>query len=101
MHRDTVLAIIRKHRSELERLGVESLSLFGSTARGEAGTSSDVDIAVKLAQPEPAGFEYFGRLATIRQRLSTMLAADVDVVHEPAARPHLQSEIEKDRALAY
>jgi uncharacterized protein len=35
---------LRAHEAELERLGVERLYLFGSTARGEATDDSDVDL---------------------------------------------------------
>jgi len=36
MKRDEVLTILAKHREQLEKLGVKSLSLFGSVARDEA-----------------------------------------------------------------
>jgi predicted nucleotidyltransferase len=44
MKRDEVLAILDAHREELQKLGVKSLSLFGSVARDEAHADSDVDL---------------------------------------------------------
>jgi uncharacterized protein len=44
MKRDDAIAILKERESELRRLGVEHLYLFGSTARGEAGEDSDVDL---------------------------------------------------------
>jgi hypothetical protein len=35
---------LQQHEADLKRLGVEHLYLFGSTARGEAGDDSDVDL---------------------------------------------------------
>jgi uncharacterized protein len=48
MKRDEVLAILATHREPLQKLGVRSLSLFGSVARDEAGADSDVDLLVEF-----------------------------------------------------
>jgi len=48
MHADQVLAILRAHFPELQALGIRTLALFGSTARGEAGPDSDVDLLVEF-----------------------------------------------------
>jgi predicted nucleotidyltransferase len=44
MQTDEALARLRSSEAELKRLGVQSLYLFGSTARGEATSESDVDL---------------------------------------------------------
>ena len=44
MERDQAIARLREHEAELKKLGVESLYLFGSTARDEAGPDSDIDL---------------------------------------------------------
>src|SRR5262249_30649521 len=100
MNRNAALQIIRQHEAELKALGVESLSLFGSTARGEASDGSDIDVAVRL-HDGPHGFAYFGRLDRIEERLSEILGRPVDVVAEPARAQRIQSAIERDRLLAY
>lgn len=90
------------HEPELRRLGVVSLSLFGSVARGESDAHSDIDIAVRI---DPAiasgGFEYFGHLEDLRQRLSEILGSDVDVITEPVRKPRLRRDLEQDRILAF
>jgi predicted nucleotidyltransferase len=101
MNRDTAIAIIKRHEAELRQLGVVSLSLFGSTARNEAGSDSDIDVAIRTDHSFPHALEYFGRLADIQQRLSDILGTNVDVIHEPATRPPLQRAIDQDRQLAY
>jgi uncharacterized protein len=44
MTRDEAIGRLQRHETELRRLGVERLFLFGSTARGEAREDSDVDL---------------------------------------------------------
>ena len=52
MDQEQIIERIRAHRDRLTELGVASLSLFGSVARGEATEASDVDLLVtNIAQP--------------------------------------------------
>jgi predicted nucleotidyltransferase len=44
MGRADALPTLKQHETELKQLGVHHLYLFGSTARGEAGAASDVDL---------------------------------------------------------
>src|SRR5262245_10426353 len=81
--RDQVIRTLRAHQSELRAAGVVSASLFGSMARGESGPR-DVDVAVRLAADfSRGGFEYFGRLEELEQRLSRLIGYPVDVIEEP------------------
>jgi hypothetical protein len=52
--RDQVIATLRICAPELKAAGVESLSLFGSTATGEVDPG-DVDVAVRLAKAFSTG----------------------------------------------
>ena len=102
MTRDAALALIREHEAEIKKLGVVSLSLFGSTARGEATADSDVDVAVEAPlRDDEGGFAYLGRLSRIEDYLSEILDAAVDVVPEPARREQIQREIDRDRCRAF
>jgi predicted nucleotidyltransferase len=101
MHREAILLTLRDHRAELLQLGVASISLFGSAARGDAHPGY-IDLAVRLRDDFSAGgFEYFGKLATLESRLSAMLQGPVDVVEEPVRRPVLQQAIDRDRVIAF
>ncbi|XHX78072.1 MAG: nucleotidyltransferase family protein [Stenomitos frigidus ULC029] len=51
MQRDNVLVILRQHQATLKTLGVRSLALFGSVARDEATSASDVDVLVEFEPP--------------------------------------------------
>jgi predicted nucleotidyltransferase len=46
--RERVLLLLRAHADDIRRRGVTRLALFGSTARGEAGPSSDVDLLIEV-----------------------------------------------------
>jgi predicted nucleotidyltransferase len=100
MNRDTVLARLQRHEAELKQLGVLSLSLFGSTARDEATAESDVDLAVTLT-PGPRGDPHLDRMRDLRDFLSDLLNAPVDVIEEPTSRPRLQAAIDQDRQRAF
>ena len=50
MNREEVLQILRTHQQELKDLGVRSLELFGSVARNEAHSDSDVDLLAELSE---------------------------------------------------
>ncbi len=102
MDREQALAALRIHERELKATGVLSVSVFGSTARGEAESDSDVDIAVRLSEGfSRGGFDYFGRLEALEQALSHMLGCQVDVVEEPVRKEGFQKQIDRDRALAF
>jgi uncharacterized protein len=102
MNKTAIIATLRAHETELRRLGVTSLSLFGSAARGDGRTGSDIDVAVKLDRDAiPHGFRYIGRLEELRERLAGLLGAPVDVVPEPAPKPRFQQQIDRDRVLAF
>jgi predicted nucleotidyltransferase len=100
MDRETALAIVRRHEAELRKLGIVSLSLFGSTARGQADRNSDVDVVVRLDCIQ-GGFATFGRLDLIRRRLAELLGTRVDVVPEPTEPDEIKAAIERDRCRAF
>ena len=90
MSRDEIIDILRGSREELRRdFGVESIALFGSAARGDAGPSSDIDILVDVQRP----ISLF-RLVALQLRLQEILQAPkVDVVMRDAIFPGLRERI--------
>jgi predicted nucleotidyltransferase len=102
MDRETLIEVLRTHEAELRRTGVQSLSLFGSAARGDAGPDCDVDIAVRQSENfAQGGFEYIGRMEDLRQRLRQLVGREVDIVEEPAERERLRRDLDEDRVLAF
>jgi predicted nucleotidyltransferase len=101
MDRAQVISVLQARERELRAAGVVSVSLFGSTARGESAPH-DVDLAVRLAENfSRGGFDYFGRLEDLERHLSELLGCKVDVVEEPVRRARFQQEINRDRTLAF
>ena len=102
MNREQIVARLRAHEAELHALGVLSVSLFGSAARGENAVDSDVDVAVRLGKTfSKPGLDYFSRLDHLQARLSQILGCQVDVVEEPVRRDRVQRQIDVDRAVAF
>jgi len=101
MERESIIAALKAHEPELRSAGVLSASLFGSVARGER-PGHDVDVAVRLSENFAApGLDYFSRLDELERRLSGILGCKVDVVEEPVRKQRFQTEIERDRLLAF
>jgi predicted nucleotidyltransferase len=98
MDRQTVLNRLSGHERELRALGLKSLALFGSTARGESRPDSDVDLAAKL--DEQARLDLLDFIG-IQERLSELLDVPVDLVSEPARKARLQAEIDRDRVRVF
>jgi hypothetical protein len=102
MKRDEALALLRAHERDLRAAGIESVSIFGSVARGETTRDSDLDLVVQVGTAfREGGFAYFGRLDALNARLSDILGCPVDILTEPVLKDHLRREIARDSALAF
>lgn len=88
MERDTILKLLAGRKAELERLGVKSLSLFGSFARGEEKPTSDVDILVEFSRP----VGYFAYM-DVKEYLEKLLRRKVDLVTPDALKRQLRDRI--------
>jgi hypothetical protein len=88
MRRAEALRVIAQHERELRELGVRSLSLFGSVARDQAATGSDIDLLVEFERP----VGYF-HLFEVQDRLENFLGCKVDLVTPGGLRPELRQGI--------
>lgn len=86
--RDSILEILEINRNDLKRYGVESISLFGSVARGDAGPRSDVDLLVDLDDD----VSLLG-LSRLKRHLEDLLGMPVDLVTSDALRPKFRDTI--------
>lgn len=91
MTRRTVISRIRKHRDQLTKLGVKSLSIFGSVARGEEHPDSDVDILVEFK-----GRATFNRFMDTKFYLEEVLGCKVDLVTPHAIKPRIKDNVTRD-----
>jgi uncharacterized protein len=86
--RDEILARLAAQREVLAAMGVASLGLFGSAARGEMAASSDVDILVEF--DGPATFDGY---MDLKDYLQDLLGRPVDLVTRNALKPALRARI--------
>ncbi len=93
---EQVQAIVSAHQAELNVLGVRSLGVFGSVARGEANAGSDVDVLVEFD-----GGATFDRYMGLVLDLQAWLGRRVDVVtprsleRKPAFRDQVLAEVRR------
>ena len=92
MRRSDAIAVLQAHRSELQRLGVEHLYLFGSTARDEATPASDVDLFFDYRRGE---LSLFG-LMDIQEHTSALLGLKADITTRDSLHPALRARIEAE-----
>jgi len=89
MKQDIILKKLSEHRDELEsRFGVASLSLFGSVAREEAASESDVDILVSFVKT-PGIFSFL----ELKEYLEHLLQCPVDLVTRNALKKQFREQI--------
>jgi uncharacterized protein len=100
MRSDLVIEKLRQAEPSLRALGVRGAALFGSTARGEGGEYSDIDIAV---QPEGDAPILPLTLISIHGVLADALGhgSPIDVVVLPAREPALNEAIQRDGLRAF
>ena len=92
MTADEATAKLRRHEAELRRMGLKSLYLFGSTARGDARPDSDVDIFIDY---DPT---IFGLLDLVRLKRSAteLLGRPADVVTRSSLDATIRPRAEAD-----
>ena len=81
---------LREHQQLLQRLGVDQLFLFGSTARDEAGQDSDVD----LFFDHPEGSLGLYQLMDVKEAAARILGREADIMTRRSLHPLLRRQIE-------
>ena len=96
---DEIKSMIADVVSEYE---VEKVYLFGSYARQEATSKSDIDLYIP-ALPEAMGLKYYGML----ERLKEITGKDIDIITDdsvfstPEYKMELFAGINSDKVLIY
>lgn len=84
---------LRSRQAELRKRGIARLWIFGSIARGDARRESDVDLVVEF---NPAASVSLTAFARLREDLSAILGAPVDLVEWRNLRAHVRAAAERD-----
>jgi predicted nucleotidyltransferase len=93
MQRDVAIRLLKQAEPELRARGVRSLALFGSTARGDAGPDSDVDVLVDLdMERHPTLVDLSGMHLLIEDQVGCR----ADLVIRDDLRPTYRAHIEAD-----
>lgn len=96
LKRDDVLALLNAYRPALLQFKVKSLLLFGSVARNETNSQSDVDLLVEFEQP--VGLLNFVRL---QRYLETILGRKVDLGTPDSLKEHLREAVLREAIRAF
>lgn len=88
VNRETIFAKLQSVNLELNDLGVRSLAVFGSIARGDYTEDSDLDILIDFSRP--VGLFEFIRL---KHFLEQITSCQVDLVTLDALRPEMKMQI--------
>jgi predicted nucleotidyltransferase len=89
MNRGELVDKLKAHRDELRRMGVASLTLFGSSAREETKEGSDVDLLVEFDRA--VGVFHFFKVQHLLEEI--LGVPKVDLVQRGAVHPALRDNI--------
>jgi uncharacterized protein len=96
MKRNDVLDILKSQRVKLQDFSVKSLTLFGSVARDEATSESDVDLLLEFEKP--VGLLTFVRL---QRYLETILGRSVDLGTSDSLKSYLRETVMEEAVRAF
>lgn len=86
-----ILQQLRQHQADLQdRYGVTRIGIFGSVARGEANSDSDIDIVVHMTP------DLLQRVR-LKAELESLFGKSVDVIrYRPSMNPYLKARIDQE-----
>jgi uncharacterized protein len=91
MRRDQAINALRQCEQPLKCFGIKSLSIFGSVARDEANSDSDIDILVEFSEAPT-----FDRYMDLKFYLEDCLGQAVDLVSHKMLKPQIRQAVERE-----
>jgi len=98
MTKDQVIAKLREHEPELKAAGIVHLAIFGSVARGDNSTESDVDLLADFDKKKHHTLLTMGRLEI---RLADLLGTRVDLSSPEWLRESIRSQVLREAIDAF
>ncbi len=91
-NRNEILNILKDYKNNnLKKYDILELGLFGSVARNQASSNSDVDICIKTKTPDMFA------LVHIKDELQKLLSNSIDIVRvRDRMNPYLKKRIEQE-----
>lgn len=94
MDKNVIINTLFEHQDELRSLGVKSLALFGSVARGQAKADSDIDIAAVYDERVVRDLMDMGGVAAA---IESYLGTDnFDLANEQNLSPHVRGQFNSE-----
>lgn len=90
VQREEILSRLTENREAIRRYGVRRLGLFGSVARGENTSASDLDFLVEFDQKS------FDAYMDLKVFLEGLFACPVDLVLADTLKPRLRETISNE-----
>jgi len=98
MYTQQVLRTLREHELELKAAGIVHLRIFGSVARGESSSSSDVDL---MAEFDKSKRLTLVKIGSLQCRLTDMLGTPVELSSSEWMREPVRSRALREAVLAF
>jgi predicted nucleotidyltransferase len=98
MNAQDAIAVLRRHESALRARGVAHAAVFGSVARGDNRSDSDLDILVEFESgAEGSVYDYI----RFKEYVAGLFEGPVDVIDRAALKPHLREPSARDAVYAF
>jgi hypothetical protein len=87
--KSSVMALIRDNQARIRTLGVVKLGLFGSFARGQQSTDSDIDLLVEFE----CGQETFDNFMQLYFLFEDLTGRRIEIVTPDSISPYIRPKI--------
>ena len=96
MGRKEIIKTLRRYKKDVsEQYNILKIGVFGSVARDEAGEDSDVDVVIRISEPD------LFMLVGIKNDLEDRLRRPVDIVtYRDSMNPFLKKKIDSEAVYA-
>jgi uncharacterized protein len=98
MTTSAIIDILKNNNDLLKKHHVRKIGLFGSFARGEEKSGSDIDLLVEFDEMSfGANYKgYFDTATSLSAELCSLLHQNVDLVTIDMLSPHIASDVLKE-----
>ena len=93
-----ILARLRENETALRARGVSHAALFGSRARGDNRSDSDIDIMIEF---DPAARVTVFNYAGLKDYIASLFDGPVDVVNREGLKPYVRPAATSDAIYAF
>ena len=98
MDTQDALTTLRRHERELRARGVAHAAIFGSVARGDSRSGSDLDVMIDLAPEAPLTIYAY---VDLKEYIAGLFEGQVDVVTREALKPYVRPAATADALYAF